>query len=79
MYDHAYISQQPMTNYDMSKPPGRTYKYYQGTPLWPFGFGLSMTTFGLTCAKDGASYSCGAFSSQELIFPYIVEVQFVFR
>ena len=24
---------------------GRTYRYFTGTPLWPFGFGLSYTTF----------------------------------
>jgi len=32
----------PFENYDMK---GRTYRYFTGEPLWPFGFGLSFTTF----------------------------------
>lgn len=38
-----------MSNYDMSKSPGRTYKYYDGTPLFRFGHGLSLTTFSFSC------------------------------
>mmetsp|Transcript_71243 Transcript_71243/g.170150 ORF Transcript_71243/g.170150 Transcript_71243/m.170150 type:complete len:761 (-) Transcript_71243:129-2411(-) len=54
MYPHKYISEQPMTNYDMSKAPGRTYKYYQGQALFSFGYGLSLTTFKLQCAQKKA-------------------------
>ena len=46
---------EPMTNYDMAKPPGRTYKYYTGEPLWPFGMGLSYTSFDLSCSSTTSS------------------------
>eukprot|EP00164_Ancoracysta_twista_P003087 GFYU01004121.1.p1 GENE.GFYU01004121.1~~GFYU01004121.1.p1 ORF type:complete len:789 (-),score=304.22 GFYU01004121.1:39-2405(-) len=48
VYPANYVNEQPMTNYDMSKAPGRTYRYYTGTPLFEFGDGLSYTTFKVT-------------------------------
>jgi beta-D-xylosidase 4 len=34
-----------MLDFDMAASPGRTHRYYTGTPQWPFGFGLSYSTF----------------------------------
>jgi len=48
VYPVAYMQQVNMTSMSMTLPPGRSYKYYTGTPLWPFAFGLSLTNFAIT-------------------------------
>ena len=35
--------------------PGRTYQWYTGTPVFPFGFGMHYTTFGYSWSKKLAS------------------------
>ena len=35
----------PHTDFVLSTPPGRTHRYFTGTPLTPFGFGLSYANF----------------------------------
>lgn len=36
--------------------PGRTYRYYTGTPTFTFGYGLSYTTFQLQLIEIGYYY-----------------------
>ncbi|XP_059659396.1 probable beta-D-xylosidase 2 [Cornus florida] len=54
-YPQEYLSKVPMTNMDMrSKPsrgyPGRTYRFYNGPVVYPFGHGMSYTKFVHTIA-----------------------------
>ena len=43
----------PMMDYDIRH--GRTYMYFKGEPLYPFGYGLSYTTFKYSKLKTSAS------------------------
>ncbi len=50
-YELAYDINNPEAQY-----PGRTYQYYSGTPVYPFGYGESYTTFEYSNVKiDKAS------------------------
>ncbi len=55
----------PFTDYGMR---GRTYRYFTGKPLWPFGYGLSYTRF----AFSGLKLSGGTLQAGE---PLTVEAE----
>jgi beta-glucosidase len=40
-----YASEAQLPEFRDYRMKGRTYRYFDGAPLWPFGFGLSYTTF----------------------------------
>ena len=72
----------PFEDYSMAK---RTYRYFDGEPLYPFGYGLSFTSFSYTnarvdhaniSAKDDAKFSVdvansGAMDGDEVVQLYL--------
>ncbi|PIL26417.1 hypothetical protein GSI_12174 [Ganoderma sinense ZZ0214-1] len=54
-YPAEYVDQVPMTDMTLrpsATNPGRTYKWYSGTPIFEFGFGLHYTTFSFAWAPS---------------------------
>ncbi|KAG7533552.1 Glycoside hydrolase family 3 C-terminal domain superfamily [Arabidopsis thaliana x Arabidopsis arenosa] len=54
-YPQDYVAKVPMTVMAMRASgnyPGRTYRFYKGPVVFPFGFGLSYTTFTHSLAKS---------------------------
>jgi xylan 1,4-beta-xylosidase len=45
VYPADYVNQINMTEYEMDVGPGRTYRFYTGPTVYPFGWGVSLTTF----------------------------------
>eukprot|EP00932_Pfiesteria_piscicida_P019774 SRR837773.660.p2 GENE.SRR837773.660~~SRR837773.660.p2 ORF type:complete len:422 (-),score=129.77 SRR837773.660:118-1332(-) len=84
VYDEDFTKNVDMLDFDMSKAPGRTYRYFTGKPLWPFGYGLSYTQFllklksesvSLPQAGDSATISVevtntGKMAGDEVVFAY---------
>jgi len=51
------VNQVPMTDQSMrpsSTNPGRTYRFYTGQAVYPFGYGLSFTTFNYSIAGSSS-------------------------
>jgi beta-glucosidase len=47
VYAKSFVNETAMTEMDPTKSPGRTYRYFSGEPLFPFGHGLTFSSFEL--------------------------------
>eukprot|EP00026_Physarum_polycephalum_P000650 Phypoly_transcript_00651.p1 GENE.Phypoly_transcript_00651~~Phypoly_transcript_00651.p1 ORF type:complete len:873 (+),score=93.35 Phypoly_transcript_00651:1602-4220(+) len=57
IYPASFATQTDMYSFNMTLPPGRTYRYYTGTPLFDFGSGLSYTTFSYNASASNTANS----------------------
>jgi len=55
LYPHSFIRDKAMSDYNMTSGVGRTYKYFKGVPLFPFGHGLSLTRFTMACHETATA------------------------
>ena len=74
-YRNEALEEMPaFTDYSMT---GRTYKYYQGTPLYPFGYGLTYGKYSIKDLRieDGTAYvrvkNDGEAATEEVIELYL--------
>jgi len=55
IYPSNFTNQRNISDMGLQVKGGITYQYYSGTPLWPFGFGLSYTTFSYKIASASST------------------------
>ena len=75
IYPGNYSGLQPIQEMSLTTGPGRSYRYYTGTPLFAFGEGLSYTDFAMQCdwrVHEPMSFVCmvqntGAVTGDEVV------------
>lgn len=53
VYNEDFIQRRPITNLDLRGAGGITYRYFDGSVQWPFGFGLSYAPIEFSAAEPG--------------------------
>ena len=67
VYDSEYVTRRPITNLDLRGAGGVTYRYFEGTPLWPFGYGLSYSNIAFVAGVDAVVHTTVATAGRQPI------------
>ena len=70
-YPASYVAEIKMSEMELDVGVGRGYRFYTGTPVFPFGFGLALTNFSLAIASgpvDGIAFAAEAAPSSTATF-----------
>eukprot|EP01006_Ploeotia_vitrea_P031305 TRINITY_DN63623_c0_g1_i1.p1 TRINITY_DN63623_c0_g1~~TRINITY_DN63623_c0_g1_i1.p1 ORF type:complete len:768 (+),score=83.27 TRINITY_DN63623_c0_g1_i1:22-2325(+) len=73
VYPKDYVNKIKDTNMNMTTGVGRSYRYYKGTPLYPFGHGLSYTSFSLSWSGSQPSTWRVSSASDKQTFNMVVK------
>ena len=79
IYPYEVMQAFDMKDHSMSTPPGRTYRYFTGEAVFPFGYGLSLTSFEMSCyplefAGESLMFQCIIMNTGNVIGDEVVQV-----
>lgn len=68
IYKASFVNETAMSQMDLTKDCGRTYRFYKGTPIFPFAWGLSLATTQLSVPKTGQTATIPTDGSANIVF-----------